>query len=625
VQVFTCTVSSLFEGKFITFFKIIFFIFLNTTLVYSSVLEYKNRAKELHLANQRYWQILLHMDNNVSEIDDKNFFFAKDGNRNPQHELEATLEAFFSNENKDDNSSICKYPARYTWLKDELNAVNFPEANCVEYDKILKRVDPKSTTLVFPSAHINSPASMFGHTFLRINSSYDSKLLSYAINYAADADPDKENGVIFAIKGLVGGYFGLYSLLPYYEKLKEYRDSEQRDIWEYDLNLTQVETMRMFRHIWELNGTHSYYYFFTQNCSYNMLWLLESARPTLTLRKHFHFQVIPLETVHIANLEGLIKSLHYRPSKRTILLKYEELIEKRYIHLPIELAESKINVTTIVENNDIEMNQKRYILESATEYLEYQFSRGKIKKERYLELFHQFTTQRAQLGIMESIHIKTPANPLQSHRAFRVQTGLGKKEGEIISYLGIRPAYHDLEDSNYGFLRGTQIEFLNLLLSNSKGETKVEDATIISIVSLAQRSSFFHSFSWRTHIGWNNDYLNDKPTFNFDVGAGYSWGNKFAFVYLLVDPLFYMENSFVSGVGGSIGINIDKYKYINTNIDLTKRYYDNGINQTLIKVEQGITTSQNTQIVLKYDYKDKYIVHKKQKEETYRVMFKYYF
>ncbi len=566
------------------------------------------------------------MDGNISEMDDTNFFFAKDGNKNPRDELDATLEAFFSKEKKDDNSSICKFPARYFWLKKELNATNFPKAECVQYKKVFKLVDPVSTTLVFPAAHINSPASMFGHTFLRINSSYHSKLLSYAVNYAADANPDKENAVSFALKGLFGGYYGKYSLLPYYDKLKEYRDSEQRDIWEYDLNLTKEETRRMFRHIWELNGTHSSYYFFTKNCSYNMLWLLESARPTLQLRKHFTYQVIPLETIHIADDEGIIDGLSYRPSKRTKLLKYEKLINKKYINLPIKIVESKMGVNKIVQDNSINIDQKRYILESAIEYLEYQFSRGKIKKESYLELFHQLTTQRAKMGMTKPIKIKTPPNPLHGHRAVRAELGFGSKEGDFISYLGIRPAYHDLEDSSYGFLRGTQIEFLNLLFSHSKDETKVEKATILSIVSLAQRSAFFHSFSWRMHLGWDNNYISDKPTFNFNVGAGYSWGNKFAFVYVLLDPLFYMENSFVSGVGGSVGIKIDKYKkYTNTNIQLSKRYYDNGKNQTLIEAQQGIRTSQNTQIVLKYDYKDKYLVHTKQKEETYRAMFKYYF
>ena len=565
------------------------------------------------------------MDNNVSEIDDANFFFAKDGATNPQHELEATLDAFFSDEVKDDNSSICKFPARYAWLQTQLKADDFPKANCAEYQKILQRVDPKSTTLVFPAAHINSPASMFGHTFLRINSSYNSKLLSYAINYAADADAKKENGVIFAIKGLIGGYYGLYSLLPYYEKLKEYRDSEQRDIWEYDLDLSQEETLSMFRHIWELNGTHSYYYFFTENCSYNMLWLLEAARPSLELRAKFHYDVIPLETVHVVKNAGIVKSYNYRPSKRTKLLKYETLIDKKYISLPIALVEGKISAKSIDANKSINIDQKRYILESGVEYLEYRYSEGKIKKEHYLELFHEMTTQRAKLGITKPLDIKTPPNPVNGHRALRLQVGVGNKEGETLGYLGIRPAYHDLEDSSYGFLRGTQIEFLNFLASASKDELKVEEATIISIVSLAQRSAFFKSFSWRTKTGWDNNYLDDKPTFGFNVGAGYSWGNTLGYVYFLVDPLFYMTSKPVAGIGGSVGLKIDKYENFNTNIELTQRMYDNGQRQLLINALEGVRISKNSQIVLKYDFKEKFKAKKLQSEQTLRLLLKYYF
>ncbi len=565
------------------------------------------------------------MNGNESEIDDPNFFFAKDGKRNPNSELNATLDAFFSDEAKDDNSSICKFPARYAWLKEKLHGDNFPKAECKEYEKILKRVDPKSTTLVFPAAHINSPASMFGHTFLRINSSYNSKLLSYAINYAADANTKTENGVVFAIKGLVGGYYGLYSLLPYYEKLKEYRDSEQRDIWEYDLNLTQDETMQMFRHIWEMNGTHSYYYFFTENCSYNMLWLLEVARPSLELRKHFTYQVIPLETVHVAKAAGLIDGENYRPSKRKKLLKYETLLKKQYEELPLELVASKISAKDIKNNSSIDIDQKRYILESGIEYLEYQYSRGEIKKENYLGLFHAMTTERAKLGITKPLEIKTPPNPLDGHRAVRAEVGAGVRDGDFISFLGIRPAYHDLEDSEYGFLRGTQIEFLNLLASTSTKRTKIEDATILSIVSIAQRSLFFKNFSWRTKIGWDNNYVTTDPTFCFRVGAGFSWGDDLGFFYFMVDPLSYFDDSFHSGIGGSVGFNVDKYENFTTNVEFTQRIYDNGDTQKLIKASEGFRTSQNTQIVLKYDYKDKIVAQKKKDEQTFRLMLKYYF
>ncbi len=565
------------------------------------------------------------MDNNLSEIDDEKFFLSINGKIDPKAELLATLNAFYNDEKKDDNSSICKFPARYSWIQKKLNAKDFPTAVCSKYEKIYNRVDPKSVTLVFPSAHINSPASMFGHTFLRVNSSYNSKLLSYAINYAANANTTTENGMFFAIKGIFGGYFGTYSLLPYYEKLKEYRDSEQRDIWEYNLNFTPEETQRMFRHIWELNGTHSYYYFLTENCSYNMLWLLEAARPGLDMRSSFLYQVAPLESVHIANEKNIISDSHYRPSKRTILLKYEELIDDEYINLPLALVESKTSILEIMNDQDISLTQKRYIFEATIENLEYRFSKGKVEKELYLEMFHNFTTQRSKLGYGDKLNIETPANPLESHRAIRVQTGVGDDNGEFKAYLGIRPAYHDLEDSNYGFLRGTQIEFMDILLSKSRKKFQIEHATLLSIVSLAQRSEFFKSLSWRTKIGFNRDYINEDSTFSASVGAGYSWGNELAYIYMMIDPIFYVNDTFRAGIGSSIGLNFDKYKQINTNLEFTKKVYDNGRDQTIIKASQGFNLTQNSKIVLKYDYIDRYVNEIKEAQHSFIGMFRYYY
>jgi len=108
--------------------------------------------------------------------------------------------------------------------------------------------------MVFPTAHINSPASMYGHTFLRVSSNHDTPLISNAINFAAKTNDT--NGLIFAYKGLFGEYEGRYSILPYYEKIKEYNNLEQRDIWEYDLDLTQEEINRLVLHTFELKDSH---------------------------------------------------------------------------------------------------------------------------------------------------------------------------------------------------------------------------------------------------------------------------------------------------------------------------------------------------------------------------------
>ncbi|HUH42401.1 MAG TPA: DUF4105 domain-containing protein [Sulfurimonas sp.] len=565
------------------------------------------------------------MEDGVSQIDDESFFLSKNGKTDAKSELNATIDSLLNEIHFDDNATACRFPARAAWLKEELVDIELPKVTCSEYDKILSRLNPKSVTLVFPSAHINSPASMFGHTFLRINSQYDSKLLSYAVNYAADANPDKENGVVFAIKGLFGGYFGKYSLLPYYDKLKEYRDSEQRDIWEYDLDLTQEETLKMVRHIWELNDTHSYYYFFTENCSYNMLWFLESARPSLDLRQYFTYQVIPLETVHASKSENIIKDSSYRPSKRTLLLKYEELLNKKNIAFPSMLIKSKIAPTQIVEDTKIETQQKMYIFEAAIELLEYNFSKSKITKERYLELFHSLSKERASLGLGEKIEIKTPNNPLQSHQAIRAMIGFGAKEGKSIQYLGVRPAYHSLEDSNYGFLRGTQIEFLNLELSYSEHKVEVEDATILSIVSIAQRSYFFDNLSWRTKFGWDRDSLDSSANFTGTVGIGLSWGNELGYSYIMADPLFYLDDGFKSAIGSSIGFVFDKYNNINTKVELTRRWYDVGEVQNLFEFSQGFRLSKNTQLRFNYDYKQRDNRAKEKLERTIKCYFNYYF
>jgi hypothetical protein len=89
---------------------------------------------------------------------------------------------------------------------------------------------------------------MFGHTLLIVETASKSKLLAYAISYAAVTQ--ETFGPLYAIKGLFGFYRGYYSILPYYAKIQEYRDLSDRDIWEYPLNLEYGEVIRLLMHIY---------------------------------------------------------------------------------------------------------------------------------------------------------------------------------------------------------------------------------------------------------------------------------------------------------------------------------------------------------------------------------------
>ena len=574
---------------------------------------------------QRYWKLLLHYNGDKSEIDDISFFLSPKGRTSPKAELIATLNALYHEKSFDDNATACLYPARTRWLKEKLSLTNLPNVECKEYEDILKRVDPQSATLVFPAAHINSPASMFGHTFIRINSSYHSRLLAYAINYAADADPSKENGVVFAFKGLFGGYAGRYSLLPYYDKLKEYRDTENRDIWEYDLNLTKKETLRMFEHIWEIKDVHSSYFFFTDNCSYEMLWLIEVARPSVHLRKHFFFDVIPLETVHVAKEEGLLEKTSYRPSKRSIIEAYKDVLPYRAIILAKQLAKAKSTPIELLKSR-YDADIKRYTLEAAIELTQYYYQKGEFGKERYLEIFHTLTSTRAKLGRTKKVIPKTPPNPLDGHRAKRLSLGLQSIEGKGALHFGLRPAYHDLEDPLYGFLRGTQIEFLDLGFYATKEKLRLDRATILSIQSIAQIDSFFNNFSWRTNIGWNRDYLDDLSRFQFSIGVGYSIGNDYGYLYILTDPQLYSAKGLTYGIDLSAGFVIDKYsKYANTKAEYTHKWYDNGLDQNIVTFTQTLRIQQNLSLKLKYDFHERYRNEKYENENIYSLECALYF
>ncbi len=209
-----------------------------------------------------------------------------------------------------------------TWLKEKLDfdAQRLPQQPCERFWNWYRRINPAGVTLIFPTAYMNNPSSMFGHTLMRIDApdqTEKTRLLAYAINYGATTGND--GGLLFAVKGLTGVYPGYYSISPYYKKVREYSDLENRDIWEYQLRLSPEEVRRLLMHVWELRGIHFDYYFFDENCSYELLTLLDVARPSLGLAEEFTVYVIPVDTIRVIKERGLVEQVTYRPAASTRL------------------------------------------------------------------------------------------------------------------------------------------------------------------------------------------------------------------------------------------------------------------------------------------------------------------
>jgi hypothetical protein len=203
------------------------------------------QARHKKLADQRLWHLLLHYKPTLfggfeSEADGRGFFFHPHGKVDPHGELEATLGAFFSRTASDDQQAPdwqhpqCRFPARYHWLKAQLalDSGKLPEQPCRRFEAWREALDPGSVSLIFASHYMSNPASMFGHTLLRLNHRQrqgSQSLLDYGINYAAITTT--RNGFLYAILGITGGFEGRFASFPYYMKVQEYGNLESRDPW----------------------------------------------------------------------------------------------------------------------------------------------------------------------------------------------------------------------------------------------------------------------------------------------------------------------------------------------------------------------------------------------------------
>lgn len=528
------------------------------------------------LADNRQWRALVHYRANMifpgvtGQADDPHFYLARHGKTDPGAELDATLRAFFALPVAEDDTvqhPQCRFIARYQWLRQVLNfdPRRLPPQPCERFRAWRATLNANALTLVFPSAYINNPSSMFGHTLLRVDAvdqDERTRLLAYAINYAVG--PGSDNGAIFTLKSLIGAYPGLFSISPYYIKVKEYSSIENRDIWEYRLTFTQEEIDRLLMHAWELGPVRFDYYFFDENCAYYLLSLFEVARPSLDLTSRFRGWVIPVDTVRLmAEQPGMVAGVVYRPANNTKLryrLSRMDAAEKDEVR---RLARGES--PNVVLQGEPE-GRRAELLEAAYELVRYQDDAGKRVHDEAAHVSRELLLARSRLPTQdENIDPPTPSiRPDQGHKTRRMSVGAGRRDGRAFQSLELRPAYNDLLDPDGGYTEGAQINFMDMTLRHyqDSGRVELEQLTLIDIYSLSPRDDFFKPISWKVNTGMGRTRLRDgeyTAVYRTNGGAGLAWGDWnsavfYAFVEGTVDAGGELDRNYDLGVGPSLGL-----------------------------------------------------------------------
>ena len=548
------------------------------------------------LSKTAQWHRLLHFKNGESEIDDKRFFFAKDGKINPKAELKASIKKLISDKSDDENSTLCRYPSRSNWILEQIpelkKKIKIPQ--CKALKKELKELGAKHVTLILASAHINSPASAFGHTFLRIDNNPNTPLLSYAVNYTAQTT--KDNGFVYAYQGLFGGYKGRYSIDPYYKKLKEYSDLEQRDIWEYTLDLTQEQIDRMVLHIFEIRHFYADYFFLAENCSYNLLWLIEVATKKSNLTNQFNFKAIPIDTLRAVVNKKLVKKTLYRPSKRKKILALSEAIQNN--SKALDFAQSNDYNFSKIEN--LTKEDKIASLELATALLKIRRSENKISKKEYLPKFLKILRYRSRLGKVDKKDIPTPSSPKDGHLSSKAS--LSYMTDKIVK-VRAKVSYHDIYDNDNGYISGAYISFLNTAIEYKDNNIFLEEIDFLNIKSYAIQDAIFKPISWQVAVGAKRIFKNELNSY-ITAGAGVTLGRDNLYGFATITPSIYYRKNEEHSIAGNIGLFYNPSKKLKLGFTASHEWFTE--DREIKKAEPFITYSfeQKSAINLKYEYKD---------------------
>lgn len=549
-------------------------IFLPNFSLGVTIQQAKQSAIEKKLWNDTYWIKLIHYEERTfggyrSQAAAKTFFLSPNGRDHPEEEMIQNMDQLFDISKKFENPNdhpACRFPLRYTWLREKL-AIDSPSHDqlpCPDFKDWLSGLGPTGASLIFASSYTNNPASMFGHTFLRLhrvrNGQELPSMLHYSVNFAAETGTEK--GMLYTLKGLFGFYPGYFSTFPYYIKIQQYNNFESRDLWEYELNLSQENIQRVVFHLWEMGSTYFPYYFADENCSYFLLALLEAADDDTKLLEHLPFFTIPVDTLKVVakDTTWITKTTFRASLRRRYEASYRILDseEKKVFDQVVQKQDP-----SVISNRDPVSQAK--ILDASMDFLamkEKQSAKTSFQKELIQK-------RSAISATYEKGKIDIPGDPVTSHPAVRLGVGGSRIGGESWAHVDFRGAYHDLLDDPSGFDPAAQIQVLDsrLRFSTERQKVKLDHVKAIEILSLNPIQKYLYKPSWNVGFGWREQYSDecfDCGTLYLEGGAGLTAGNSYQrrlyvtmFGNLFVHLAPWNDTQYQMGPSGVLMVNSD--------------------------------------------------------------------
>jgi hypothetical protein len=446
----------------------------------------------------------------------------------------AFIEKLFEPPADDPEAALsCRFPARYLWLERKLalSQYGIRASTCPRFEKWRAQIDASSAELLFAAAFLNSPASMYGHTLLKLGRKGPTQgeaILDYVVAYGAETGD--VGGLPYIVLGLSGGFPGYFSTMPFYLKIREYNDAESRDIWSYSLKLNERELDFLVRHLWEARQVRFPYYFLGKNCSYFLLRLLDIVHEKKSFTAELPIWTIPVDTIRQLDRRGRIGQREHRPSRSQRMFARRESLSSEEKSLAKAWARDKSPPPLDVLKED----RQAKVLDAAFEYHRYLQAGAPLLGE-YQERELRIALARSRLSIPAAPLSGLRAEPPEeSHLSNRAGVFFGERkpdQGKPSSFglIEWRPAIQDLLSDPFGLDHYGEQEIMRTRLRISERGKKIlaESFDLIRIRALSPIDSWVKKPSWRFALAADREKgrgcLGGRCTyFLLEVGGGMS-------------------------------------------------------------------------------------------------------
>ncbi|MBD3585665.1 DUF4105 domain-containing protein [Salinimonas sp. HHU 13199] len=368
-------------------------------------------------------------------------------------ELIATVDLIYSSAQR-----ACHYPARKQFIESFLNLPpgSLSPERCAEYEEFRRSVPTDEAYLVFAAENVTSASSMMGHIMLRFDGRNDENInVQHGVTFFTELN--SLNIPLLLYDTLIKGKPGIFQVAPYAPFQQHYRQTEQRNVWEYTLDLNKSDKSLIAGMIWELGQFSPDYFFHTYNCATVTQLLLTLARPSHL--SEMDVIVTPADVVRFALTQDLVAKTRLLPSHKWKAQSLNEIIgENSAQNIRQHLEAGNSNDLTFSASSDSFMQY-----EFATSLNRLLRQRKHIDNIRYQANIRHLQSEGAKFRHM-ALDVSDYKNPVNTSKEALLAAGVENYDGAQSLLFRFFPVASDIDSDNRNYSGETALSLADISL-----------------------------------------------------------------------------------------------------------------------------------------------------------------